>query len=78
MRILNCYIADDSKDHYPRRKSLQRNRQDVLVPIMVISVNISEMVNFMMTIFARKSCCDTGDRQRKEAVVCICKFQIIH
>ena len=84
MRILNCYMANDSKGHFVTAKKLRStNRQDVLCcvscgcPLTLQRGNDGQPPWFehdQMTV-AEKSCCDTrlDPKAEKEAVVCICR-----
>lgn len=84
MRILNCYMANDSKGHFVTAKeAAKHNRQDVLCcvscgcPLTLQRGNDGQPPWFehdQMTV-AEKSCCDVPGltRQRKRPVVCICR-----
>lgn len=84
MRILNCYMANDSKGHFVTAKeAAKHNRQDVLCcvscgcPLTLQRGNDGQPPWFehdQMTV-EEKSCCDVPGltRQRKRPVVCICR-----
>lgn len=85
MRILNCYMANDSKGHFVTAKeAAKHNRQDVLCcvscgcPLTLQRGNDGQPPWFehdQMTVAEKKSCCDVPGltRQRKRPVVCICR-----
>lgn len=83
MRILNCYMANDSKGHFVTAKeAAKHNRRDVLCcvscgcPLTLQRGNDGQPPWFehdQMTVAENPAAMHGLTRQRKRPVVCICR-----
>ncbi len=86
MRILNCYMANDSKGHFVTAKKKQRSTTagtflccvSCGCPLTLQRGNDGQPPWFehdQMTVAEKNPCCDAPGltRQRKRPVVCICR-----